>query len=220
LLGENVTQADKDRMAGSGSEFGDPRQRMQGIAIDFAATATRGPETKQVRWRFRQGAGLLCARTVAGMTAEPIELASEASLAFHIGIRGAALFADDASPDASLRFDSIASADTIYGNGDGEITLDEVGKVTLNVARRYGRYDAASVPGAPVGPRIPGSATLEDYINRELLTAMVRMREDVTCTGGFGPTQGPSGPSVRDAPVTDTSADEGEASVDEGGPEE
>jgi len=220
LLGENVTQADKDLMAGSGSQFGDPRQRTQGVAIDFAATATRGPETKQVRWRLRQGAGMSCARTVAGMTAEPIELASEASLAFHIGIRGAALFADDASPNASLRFDSIASADTVYGNGDGEITLDEVGKVTLNVARQHGPYNAATVPGVPVGPGIPGSVTLEDYINRELLATMVRVREDVTCTDGFGPTHDPRGASVRDASMTDTSADEGEASVDEGGPEE
>jgi hypothetical protein len=69
-------------------------------------------------------------------------------------------------------------------------------------------------------PRIPGSTTLEDYISRELLTTMVRMREDVTCTATFRPPQGPSGTSVRDASVTDTSADEGEASVEEGGPEE
>ena len=218
LLGETVTQTDKDRMA---VRAGPDGTRRGGIAIDFAATATRGPETKQVHWEFREGRGFTCSRTVAGMPWQPIELESEAILAFHIGIRGAALFADDASPDATLRFDSFAAADTVYGNADGEITLDEVGKVTLNVARRYGLYNAASVPGAPVGPGIPGTVTLEDYLYRELLSMLVRMREDVTCIS-YRPPQRPGDASVRDAPADegDASADEGDASADEGGAEE
>ena len=213
LLGETVTQADKDRMMVR--VLADGPRRLGGIVIDFSATATRGPETKQVHWQFSEGGvGLTCSRTVAGSPPQPIELESGATLAFHIGIRGAALFADDASPDATLRFDTIAAADTVYGNADGEITLDEVGKVTLEIARRHGPYNAASVPGAPVGPGIPGSVSLEDYIERELLSTLVRMREDVTCTA-YRPRLLP-----RDASVSDTSADAGEASVDEGGPEE
>jgi hypothetical protein len=213
LLGENVTQADKDLMAVS--TFGDGRLRTQGIAIDFAATATRGPETKQVRWKLRQGTGMTCSRTVAGMPSQPFELESEANLAFPIGIRGAALFADNASPDATLRFDSIAAADTVHGNADGEITLDEVAKVTLNVARQYGPYKATSVPRAPARPDLPGSASLTDYIYGDLLPTLVRMREGVTCAAGFRPSLPPS-----DASVTDTRADEGDVSVDEDGAEE
>jgi len=212
LLGENVSQADKDRMAGRALADG---RRAAGMAIDFAATATRGPETKQVHWQLRQGRGFTCSRTVEGVPSQPIELESEANLPFHIGIRGAALFADSAGPTATLRFDSIAAADTDHGNGDGEITLDEVGKVTLDVARRYGPYDSASIPGAPVVPTFPGSASLEDYIYRDLLPTLVSMREHVTCTAGFFPPLRPG-----DASVTDTSPDEGDASVDEGGAEE
>jgi hypothetical protein len=215
LLGEGVTEADKDRMAGP--EFAIRGRVPEGIAIDLAATATRGPETKRVHWKFgRDGArGLTCG--VPPEPSQPIELQRDVNLTFHIGIRGAALFGDDANPNtATLRFDAIAAADTTYGNNDGEITLDELGGVSLDFARRHGPYRIAARPGDPPGPPVPGTQKLKDYVNRELLPSLVRMREDITCRAQSQFV--PPAPPVRDAAVDEGGLDEG--GLDEGGLDE
>ena len=108
----------------------------------------------------------------------PIDLRSNMNLDFHIGIRGVALFGDDANPNtARLRFDPIAAADHIHnGPADGVITLDELHQISLGATRHLGPYGPS--PGASPAP---DSASLVDYMYLELLPSLVRMREDVTC---------------------------------------
>jgi hypothetical protein len=216
LLGEGVTEADKDRMAAP--EFPIRGRVPLGIAIDLVATATRGPETKRVHWKFSEGPrGLTCGRGVPPEPSQPIELQRDVNLTFHIGIRGAALFGDDADPNtATLRFDAIAAADTTYGNNDGEITLDELGGVSLDFARRHGPYRIATRPGDPPGPPVPGTQKLKDYVNRELLPSLVRMREDITCRAQSQFV--PPAPPGRDAAVDEGGLDEG--GLDEDGADE
>ena len=69
-------------------------------------------------------------------------------------------------------------------------------------------------PMSGVEPGAAASGRHASEPTAAMVTALVRMREDITCTAGFRPLR----PS--DAAVTDTSVDEGDASVDEGGAEE
>jgi hypothetical protein len=179
LLGEGVTDADKELMA-THEDFRAGRPP-DGIAVDFAATATRGPEIKRVHWMFRQATTYLrCVRTEPGMPSQPLELQSNDNLTLHIGIRGVALFGDDAdSRTAVMRFDPIAMADTMYGNGDAEVTLDELDGVSLDLARQSGPYRVGSVRSGPV-------SSLEDYVYLVLLSRLVGFRENITCETQLG----------------------------------
>jgi len=181
LLGEGVSEADKERMGGADDV--EPWRRPPGIAVDFAATATRGPEIKRVHWTFHQGIPYdNCKRTVAGVPSQLIELRSDTNFTLHIGYRSVSLFGDDADPTiAVLRFDPIASADTLPGDGDGEITLDELGGVPLELARQAGRYGIGS--GMSSTPQ-----TLKDYLYVVLLPRLGQFREDIDCDRrGYGP---------------------------------
>jgi hypothetical protein len=181
LLGETVTEADKELMA-THDDFGAGR-RPDGIAVDFAATATRGPELERVHWMFRQATTYRnCGRSEPSGSSQPIELQSDDNLTLHIGVRGVALFGDDADPrTAVLRFDPIAMADTTFGNGDAEITLEELDGVSLDVARQSdpGRYRVGSVMSGPV-------SSLEDYVYLVLLSRLVGFRENITCETQLG----------------------------------
>jgi hypothetical protein len=175
LLGEGVTEADRELMQfrpGTGP-------RIEGVTVDFGATATRGEETKRVRWMLRQSTPYLCGHAANDQPPRPIELQEGVNLDLHIGVRGAVLFGDDASPNtAALRFDTIAAADETYGDADGEITLEELGRVTLAVARRSGPYGVGTVQSS--------LRSLGDYVAVVLLGQMLRFREDIACQTGFG----------------------------------
>jgi hypothetical protein len=185
LLGEGVTEADRQLMVG-GEVEGPPGPRREGIAVDFAATATRGGETKRMHWPFGQATtNPGCMRSAPDATMRSLELESGQDLTLHLGVRGVTLFGDDADPDdALLRFDAIAAADTHFGNADGDVALDELGDVTLEAARQFapGRY--------AVGREMQGGTphSLEDYIHLVLLRRLVGFREDIACSSflGFG----------------------------------
>jgi hypothetical protein len=186
VLGEGVTEADRELMGGS--DVVDPSRGRQGIAVDFAATATRDRETKRVHWMFHQITSYpRCRRAVSGVPSRAIELESEVSLAFHLLVRGTAMFANDADPDmAKLRFDPIAAADF---DADDEITLDELGAISLDMARQYGPYSVLAGGG-------PVAHTLEDYLYIVLLRQLVDFREDIACdtVPGFTPSDGKGPP--------------------------
>jgi hypothetical protein len=171
VLGEGVTE--DDRVAMGGLWEPGPDLPPVGITVNFAATAARGAETKRMSWRFLQfttydGCSLM---TPEG-TPLPLELHSDENLAARITIRGATLFSDDAKTTAALRFDPMAAADTTLGNGDGEVTLDELGNVKLDEIQNLGPY------GGYVGPS-PGS--LEDYLYLVLLPRIVELGDTFVC---------------------------------------
>jgi len=189
VLGEGVTEADLERMASSASrQPGSVRE--DGIAVDFAATATRGGETMRVHWPFKQPTTYLpCARGTM-KSPQTIALRSGEDLSFHIGLRGVALFSDndlfldDAGTPApatpALRFDPIAAADTTFGNADGEVTLDELDDVPIKFAQQFGPYLAL--------PGLGGSFAIKlgDYVHVVLSHRLVSFREDVTCATNIG----------------------------------
>ena len=184
VLGEGVSEADRDVMKGSGLE-GPPGPRQEGIVVDFAATATRGDETKRVHWTFSQRTPYgACVRAAPGASKQPLELRSDENITLRVGIRGVALFADDANPEtAVLRFDPIAWADGAgadLGVPDGVVTLAELRDVTLDVARQSGGSYA-------VGSDVRGTPhSLRDYIRLVLLPQLVTFPEDIVCIPNMG----------------------------------
>jgi hypothetical protein len=185
LLGEGVTDGDKDLMG-----IGDHRQQDRppefwGIAVDFAATATRGSETKHVHWLLRQGTGYQnCGRKTETGASQPMQLESDENTTLHVGIRGVELFGDDESPtDAALRFDPFVYADTEFGDGDGDVTLEEIDRVDLNRLRGSGPYGASRARSVP--------STLKDYVHLVLLFKIARFRENVVCVAPMRPTGPP-----------------------------
>jgi hypothetical protein len=186
LLGEGVTEGDKTLM-----DIGDYRQQPggpfeAGIAVDFAATATRGSETKHVHWLLRQVTGYQdCGRKTETGASHPMRLESDENTTLHLGIRGIELFGDDESPtEAALRFDPFVYADTEFGDGDGDVTLEEIDRVELNRLRGSGPYSAGSTQYVP--------RTLKDYVHLVLLFKIARFRENVVCTPPkFGPPRRP-----------------------------
>jgi hypothetical protein len=183
VLGQGVSEADRERMEGRG---GRPGQYRQGMTLDFSATATRAMETKRVHWQFRQPATYpRCFRKPPDAAPpQPIELRGDENVTFHIAIRGAALFGDDFDPTtAKLRFDPIAAADTVHGNADHEVTLDELRTMSMDAVRQYGPY---GVPATMTGGPNSMPRSLEDYMYRVLIRPIARFREDVSCDNNFG----------------------------------
>jgi hypothetical protein len=178
LLGEGVSEADKELMGAPDNAA--PGPHPEGIAVDFAATATRGPEIKRVHWMFRQAMTLKrCRRTNETSPPPGFRLQGDENVTLQFGIRGLELFGDDAGSTAALRFDPIARADTDFGDGDGDVTLDELGRVRLDSLRGSGAYSAASYTTS-----VP--QTLEDYMYLVLLPKLVRFPENVLCDPELG----------------------------------
>ena len=117
-----------------------------------------------------------CVRTGSDAPSPAFELGSNDNLTLHIALRGVSLFRDD---NGALRFDPIVAADALHGNGDGEVTLNELANLKIEEARRWGRY-------AEGGGPTPSS--LQDYLYIFRLAEVVRFREDVACASspGFG----------------------------------
>jgi hypothetical protein len=85
-----------------------------------------------------------------------------------------ALLRDDTAASSVVRFDSIASADGVFGNGDGGITLDELGGVSLEEARKLGPYGIGDADPTAIH-------SIEDYVYLLLLPTVPQFRESVVC---------------------------------------
>jgi hypothetical protein len=88
-------------------------------------------------------------------------------------IRGGTLFQDHLDEAvAGFGFGVFADADSRYGNNDGEVTLDELGRVPLTdiaIADRYADRQKEDWK------------TLEDYVYRGLFSQIVRYHGDGQC---------------------------------------
>jgi len=178
LLGEGVTEADKE-FIGNWDDRGPYRLPNIG-AVYFAATATREGETKHVRWLISKSTSYFECKRRTETGTQPMRLESNDNVSLHVGIRGVELFGNDESLTAELRFDAFAYADNEFGDGDGEVTLQEMGRVELNRLRAFGPYSASNVENLV--------RSLEDYVYFVLLPKIARFRENVTCEtrAGFG----------------------------------
>lgn len=178
LLGAGVSETDAILLA---AKAVDPYvMQPSGVAVDLTASATRGTSFKHFHWSFRQRIRYQnCETPLDGKPVTPLDFPSNANLTYHIALMPDALLRDDKTMTASLRFDAIASADTMFGDGDGDVTLDELGKVSLDVARKAGPY---GIPDPdPMDPNPMPIQSLEDYVYLVLMPRIPQFREPILC---------------------------------------
>ena len=176
LLGDGVTAGDVERMKWMSVPVpGSSAPPQRGAPIHLEATAIRGGTTKRIHWTLRQTSSYRNCGALDEMSqTKPLDLKSEADFAVRLGARGAVVFQDD--PDsalAALRFDPIALADDMFGDGDGDVTLAELAKVTMDTARGFGPYRQSSDDQV--------ARTLEAYIHLQLLPRLFQLPAGFAC---------------------------------------
>jgi hypothetical protein len=168
-----------------------------GISIYVKGSAKRGDVTKTFTWPFRRRARYQkCSTTVSGTKVQGLALTSGGHVGADLRIHGGALFADSLDEThAKLRFDVFADADTEYGNGDGDVTLAELGRVPFTKGDFVlGDGGAVEVDGSiltgivrPDGSLLEPDGgvietpTLEDYLYLVLFPRIVSFGGAGTC---------------------------------------
>jgi hypothetical protein len=168
LLGAGVTEAEKEAMRTPGS---DAYETDRGITAWVRGTARRGGVEKRFDWAFRRGLEYSgCRVDTEDGTERGVSLQAGDQRSLELRVRGAALFADASDETiASLRFDPFARADDEHGDADGEVTLDELGRVPI------GEMVAA---GTEVDP---AWTTLRDWLYLGRFPALPRYRDTGWC---------------------------------------
>ena len=98
-----------------------------GYSVYVEGTATRGAEQRTVRWGFDTATRYAACATAE--TGPGVTVSAGSEVTAQITVHGDHLFHDQLTPDAQVRFGPIAEADA---DGDGEVTLDELGAVPLS----------------------------------------------------------------------------------------
>lgn len=123
VLGSGVHETDKTMMRTAGS---DAFVENNGVALYVAGSAVKDDERYDFAWSFRHNLEYTDCGTV--------ELESGAAGQAEIHVRGSVLFQQNLEDDSPLQFDEFASAD---GDGDRDITLEELNGVSLNEDHDY-----------------------------------------------------------------------------------
>ncbi|RKG76722.1 hypothetical protein [Corallococcus terminator] len=148
-----------DATAGNADAEDVTRMNTEGWSVYVEGTATKGAASKRFRWGFPTNT--LYERCENEDIGSGVTVPKGGTETVQLTIHGDHLFFDDLqSPDAKMRFDAIAAADSTGVVGpDGEVTLDELGLVDLTTlpTNQYGTGGAGSV------------RTLRDFV-----TALVR----------------------------------------------
>ena len=129
LLGVGATADDLAFLRTAGNDrYGGPR----GISLFVSGNAKKGDRTLSFAWAFRGRARYReCQTPLDGALSGGLSLKQDDDVAVDVTLHAEALFAENPSdPESALRFDPIADADAL-GNGDGEVTLDELSQVPL-----------------------------------------------------------------------------------------
>jgi hypothetical protein len=185
LLGEGVTQDQKDVMRTPGA---DPYVPRGGIAFSVAGAATRGGVTKRFELLFRPRVRYQNCQLVPDSGLPPVDLPSESTLVYDIRIEAEAMLRDDVDAAAPLRFDPFAAADK---DGDGVVTLDELRQVPIATVRDGGAFEAGTYEfdddaGLIRAGRPLVITSFGDYVYEVLLPSIPRFRDTGGCTIGLG----------------------------------
>lgn len=124
--------------------------KTNGFALYVEGTATKGEQTKRFEWGFKEATVLEhCESPDLG---PGVTVPNGGEETVQLTMHGDHLFFDDLqSPEASMRFDALAAADTRGADGspgaDGLVTLEELAAVDLTElpADRYRTGGAANV---------------------------------------------------------------------------
>lgn len=132
-LGAGVTEADKTFMRTPGIDAF--VSGAHGISAFVQGRAEKDGVVKRFAWSIRQDFEFQgCRVEQGGVSDVGFALASGDEKRADITLRGEALFQDNVSDDeAKLRFDMFARADEQFGDGDGNVTLDELRNIPVGV---------------------------------------------------------------------------------------
>ena len=185
LLGEGATAEDLAFLRTAGSDRYQPNR---GISLFVSGQARKGDQVLSFAWAFRGRARYReCQTTVNGGAQGGLSLAEDGDITANVTLHAEALFAENLGErDSALRFDAIASADAL-GNGDGEVTLDELNLVRLSDLQAGGAY----AQGEGEGEAAPAVwTTLEDFIYLGAAPSVARYEETGTCQVALGDMRG------------------------------
>lgn len=135
IVGIGVTQQEAQMMQTAGSDrYTAPSGQLTGINTYVVGVATRGSERKTFAWSFRQDyAYQTCLSLTDAGVSQGLNLRSNDSDLVDLLVRGETLFQTDVDATrAKLHFEPMAEADTLLGNNDGDVTLDELGLVRIS----------------------------------------------------------------------------------------
>jgi hypothetical protein len=180
VLGPGTTEADRDFLRTPGD---DAYTKGSGISIHVTGAAAKDGVTKAFAWSYRQRVDYAtCSAIVDGREETGIDVGSNESVAVDLRLRGAGLFATRrADLDAELRFQPFADADTLMGNADGIVALDELALVELADLKAAGAgADAGSTEAGPYFG-VDRWTTLRDFLYLGLFPLVIRFRGNGTC---------------------------------------
>jgi hypothetical protein len=190
-LQTGATEEDVEFMRTPGS---DAFAQDAGVSVYVIGSATNGSVTKHFAWPFRERIGYAACWVPDGDTRRTgLDLTSDGNVAVNVEMQAEALFRDQLDPAvAMLRFQPFADADT-NGDGDGDITLDELDAIELSELGMYYQYPGEPDPdgvvpyfcadkdGTPVTVR-----TLGDYAYCALAPSIARFEGNGGCLVGAG----------------------------------
>ena len=145
LIGEGVTEDDKSFLL----ESAGTNDR---ISIRAEGTATAGERIKRFSWYYRRYSGYLCG--LEGDSDLRFVLNGNEAVSATVALRGEALFEleRELAPGV-LRFEPFAEADDLFGDGNGEITTDELERTPSPdleaFATLQGQLDSSLFPAVP-----------------------------------------------------------------------
>jgi hypothetical protein len=177
LSGSGVSTSDVVFMRTAGTDkYAGP----SGTSIFVQGHADRAGATKTFSWAFRQQLRFRdCRQSADPSSMHGVLLAENGAATLNLMVRGEALFQDNTDLSlAKLRFDPIAAADTVSGNGDGDVSLDELAAVPLAILASTGGYLASGSSAA--------AKTLEDYIYLSSFPAVINFGDTGVCTISIG----------------------------------
>jgi len=164
LLGAGVSPEDAVFMRTPGS---DDYAQQQGVSLYAEGQATLGSITKSFAWAFRwQVEYDDCGAASREMSFSGVELRQNEPLNIELLIAGEALFQTTPDPElATLRFGPLADADTLTGNDDGAVTLDELGEVKVaDLPPEFGYDSFPDVDPGELAPSILEEPTLQYHV--------------------------------------------------------
>jgi hypothetical protein len=196
VVGQGATDADKTMMRTPAS---DAFTTDSGMSLYVRGHATRGDVTKTFEWPFRFRARYERCSTspdlsMSNSTSDTgLDFRGNVAQSVFIEVRPGVLFANRLDTTlAQPRFQVFADADTVTGNDDGAVTLDELARVSLaqsGFVDLHGSADAGPFAGVDAGYvrsvhlAFDGGSgpSLEDYIYLVLFPAVVRYDGNGVC---------------------------------------
>lgn len=178
LVGTGVTDGDLVLLRTPGS---DPRTPIAGVSLEVAGRATNGDATVTFHWLFRETVDYKDCTLAGGDPQRAVALTADTNATFDLRANGDALFRDGLAEGASLRFAAMAAADAAHGDGNHDVTLDELAATPIAEARALGGYTIDPVAAAAASIPDGAIATMFDFLYFAELPQVVRFRDGGAC---------------------------------------